>query len=372
MSSISPITRQSLGRTFVVSAGVLGFTALVLAGAAGFTHLKKKPSTATPTASVEPERRPPEKIDVTKLVLDSPPPVDTLRSLPARAFPAKPEPLHPTAVPENPTSEPLIASIPTSLPPRPTPVPLSAFTPKTDPRVPELVEQGKLLRGNGDTAGALAKLREAMVLDPANPLPIAESAYTYEKMGLNERAAEQWKRVILLGEGAGVYFSAAKSKLDAAVMATAREVSSGTPVAAEIPEGKTLAIGSPKIQEDADPGSARKFSLRVPVRARVGEKIKARDMKVFVLFYDKIGSKEISQTSANVNNRWATPPTDWADGDTEVLEVTYDLPISAVRSEPREYYGYIVRLYYKGELQDSQADPAPLNQKFPAQFQLSE
>ena len=368
MPSLSPITTSSsLGRTFIVAAGLLGFVALALVGGVAASHFKKKSERAA-TAAVEPERRPPQRIDVSKLIADSPPPVDTL---PTRAFPVNPAPLPPSAVPENPASPAPIASLPPSQPARPTPVPLSAFTPKTDPRVPELVEQGKLLRGNGDTAGALAKLREAMVLDPANPLPIAESAYTYEKMGLNDRAAEQWRRVLALGEGGGVYFSAAKSKLDAAVMATTKEVG-GTPASTQIAEGKSLAIVNPTTQDDADPGSAKRFLLRVPVRARAGEKITAREMKVFVLFYDKVGSKEIVRTLATVNNRWATPPTDWADGESETLEVAYDLPMSAVRSEPREYYGYIVRVYYKGELQDTQAEPAALNQKFPAPFQLSE
>ncbi len=371
MPFTSPSTQQTIGRTFIVSAGILGVVALGLIGAVSVVHLKKKPGLAVATP-VEAERQPPQKIDVGKLVIDSPPPAETLQSQPVRAFPVKPGPVIPAAMPENPASVPIISARPLNQAPRPTPVPLSAFTPKTDPRVPELVEQAKLLRGNGDTAGALAKLREACLLDPSNPLPIAEAAYTYEKMGINERAAEQWRRVLALGEGGGVYYSAAKSKLEAAVMSTSREVGGGTPSAAEMPEGKTLVIGSPTTQDDADPGSAKKFSLHVPIRARAGEVIKARDMKVFVLFYDKVGAKEVARTSANVNNRWATPPTDWADGNIETLEVTYDLPMSAVRREPREYHGYIVRLYYRGELQDSQADPASLNQKFPAPFQITE
>ncbi len=371
MPFTSPSTQQTLGRTFIVSAGLIGFVALLQLGAVVVAHLKKTPVLAA-VSPVEAAWQPPQKIDVNKLVLDSPPPADTLQSQPVRHLPVKLEPVIPAAMPENPASVAVLSPVPLNQALRPTPVPLSAFTPKTDPRVPELVEQGKLLRGNGDTAGALAKLREACLLDPSNPLPIAEAAYTYEKMGINDRAAEQWRRVLALGEGGGVYYSAAKSKLEAAVMSTTRETGGGTPTAVEIPEGKILAIGRPTMQDDADPGSAKKFSLHVPVRARAGEVIKARDMKVFVLFYDKIGSKEIVRTSATVNNRWATPPTDWADGNDETLDVTYDLPMSAVRSEPREYYGYIVRLYYRGELQDSQADPASLNQKFPAQFQLSE
>ena len=52
--------------------------------------------------------------------------------------------------------------------------------------------------------------------------------------------------------------------------------------------------------------------------------------------------------------------------------MSYDLPALQARTERREYYGYIVRVYYRGELQDSKAEPAGLSKKFPAPFTLSE
>ena len=132
-----------------------------------------------------------------------------------------------------------------------------------------------------------------------------------------------------------------------------------------------MGLGKLVMTDDPDPAVSKKFMLNVPIRARASESIAVQDMKIFVLFYDRVNGKDITTTSANVSNRWASPPADWRDGDTETLEVAYELPAQS-RGERREYYGYIVRLYYRGELQDTQAMPASLNQKYPAPYTLSE
>ena len=318
---------------------------------------------------------PPMKIDVTKLVAESPPPeepaplgVDPLAPG-NEERPPGPRPVLPHAEPYVPAAGSGALQIRNDMPPRPTPVPLSEFTPKTDPRFGELVEQGRLLRGSGDTAGALVKFREAAALDPGNALAIAEQAVTFEKMSLPDKAAEQWKRIIMMGDRAGVYFSAAKSKLETAVQDTMRTTPGGGP---EIAKGKVMAIGSPTLADEENAGSAKKFTLTVPVRASMAETVSVRDMKVFVLFYERMNGKEIARTIANVSNRWTSAPVDWKDGAIETLEVSYDLPAPQARTEHREYYGYIVRVYYRGELQDTKAEPATLNQKFPAPYTLSE
>jgi hypothetical protein len=228
-----------------------------------------------------------------------------------------------------------------------------------------------LLRNTGDTAGALVKFREASALEPSNAQAIAEQAYTYEKMSLHDKAAEQWKRVLSFGESGGVLYSAAKSKLDMAMSETMRVASPAGPTRA-IAEGKVVGLGTPVAREEPDPASAKKFVLHVPINSRSGHKMSVKDMKVFVLFYDRLNGSDLASTAANVSNRWGDPPADWADGNVETLEVTYDLPPTEGRGERREFYGYIVRLYYQDQLQDSFAEPAALNQRFPAAHTLSD
>lgn len=333
----------------------------------------------------EEPRHPPLKIDVAKLMAQSPPPddpgglgIDPLSSggderLPGpRLGPIRPaggtgDSPDPLTLPGPPvTAIPPVNGTGTS---RPTPVPLTVFTPKVDPRMSELVEQGKLLRNSGDTAGALVKFRAAAAIDPANPLPIAEQAFTFEKMTLPDKAAEQWRRILGMGDRAGVYYSAAVSKLNLAVQSTVRDTG-GTGTAIEA--GKTMGLGKLTMVDDPDPAVAKKFILNVPIRSRTAEVIVVRDMKIFVLFYDKVNGKDIAKTIANVSNRWASPPADWRDADGETLDVTYELPVPPAKGEKREYYGYMVRLYYRGELQDTQAEPASLLQRFPPPNTVSE
>jgi hypothetical protein len=362
----SPIQSQPFGRTFALAAAVLGAVAVFELG--GVTVAFFKNMHGSSANGTEEGAQPPLKIDVAKLVAEVPPPDEpgTLGSDPLgqggedrfqgpRLTPLDPGKLQPAGQTPAPTGS-------TGSPPRPTPVPLSVFTPKVDPKFSELIEQGKLLRNTGDTAGALVKFRAASAMEPGNALPIAEQAFTFEKMSLPDKAAEQWRRIIAMGEGAGVYFSAAKSKLDSAVQTTMRETP-GTP--SKVASDKQMALGRPEIVEDPDPSFVKKLTLRVPIISRTDRPFSIGDMKVYVLFYDRLGGKDVVRTSANVSNRWSSPPADWRDGDTETLEVSYELPPSPVKGEKREYYGYGVRLYYRGELQDSQAEPAALLQKFP-------
>ena len=102
-----------------------------------------------------------------------------------------------------------------------------------------------------------------------------------------------------------------------------------------------------------------------------------------------------------MNYEWVTPGHDWADTGTEVLDVTYyrskqtsatpglalaDVPDSVEKatkqkkrkgvqeapppaeSGPHQYLGYIVRVYYKDQLQAVRAEPTRLLNLFPPPF----
>lgn len=382
MPSSTPITQQSMGRTFLVSASLLAAIGVFQLSAVGVAFFRSM-------YGENGERNVPQHIDVSRLIAESPPPpteqlstLNPLDDLPADepasttppAEPATPEPAPPPAEVQPEKKDPVIAAAP----PRPTPVPLSAFTPKLNPQLTELVEQAKLLRGKGDTAGALVKLREAAGMEPGNPLPIAETAYTYEKMSLPDKAAVEWKRVLQMGEKAGLYYSAAKSKLDVAMgaaraVATVGGTTATSPEAAGtavFPEGRFMALGGVRMLNSESGGSGRRFTLAIPIYAKEGAIVNPRkEVVTHVRFYDLINNKEIVPTTANVAYRFASPPADWTEAGLETLEVDYDLAQTG-RDDPagenRRYYGYIVRVFYKGVLQASFAEPANLAQKFPA------
>ena len=139
--------------------------------------------------------------------------------------------------------------------------------------------------------------------------------------------------------------------------------------------GSSLGIEAAKLRDGA-PG---KKVLRVAIKARAGITVDTRQMKLHVFFYEKDEAGDIQLTESKVTSQWMSPPVDWNNDEPELLDVTYILPernlpgIAASNGSPgRTFVGYIVGIYYKGELQDTRADPEDLGKKFPLPLYLKQ
>lgn len=143
----------------------------------------------------------------------------------------------------------------------------------------------------------------------------------------------------------------------------------------ELPPKSTLSLGSITSEEVPDENAAKHFRLHIPIKAPQGAQIDLHDLVIHVLFYDQLDGKEVVETGAKVNTRWAKPPVNWADSETEELIVDYELPKPERAEAPphdRQYYGYIVRVYYQQQLQAAAALPETLAQQYPAAPALSD
>lgn len=128
----------------------------------------------------------------------------------------------------------------------------------------------------------------------------------------------------------------------------------------QVQGGAALGIVSTKL-EGTDEGSKR---LLVTIKSRPKESIDVPQVKVQVYFYDDDGN-EVSASKAQVTSNWLSAPVDWKDREPELLEVRY-LPDSADPS--LHFAGYVVAVYYKGDLQDYRAEPARLIKLFPLKY----
>ena len=71
-------------------------------------------------------------------------------------------------------------------------------------------------------------------------------------------------------------------------------------------------------------------------------------------------------TDARVGYDWLTPSTDWSDATPKYLAATYVRPKTQVSlSDGRRYAGFLVRVYFDGQLQDERATPPELLTLFP-------
>lgn len=356
MPAASPITRQTVGLTFSVALAVLGLGVLAQLGGVGgafvarFQAAKKEAAAAGDLPmfarlTVPVGMRPDFSTDPFAMMVEEPlPGTGELR--------------------------------PPGAPPRPVPVASDPARPAESvpqTRFDELILQGKQLRERGDTGNALTKFREAGAMDPRNPVAIAELAATFDRMRLPERGAEHWKRIYEMGDTAGIYFSLAEAKLKEtharAILEAAPQVAPGPAAGAAaegIAPGLVVGLGKLRIEERTEAPSLKRFTLLIPIKARPQARIEVRDLVIHVLFYDRLDGKNVVQTSANVNSKWITSPPDWTDTDTEELAVEYHLPKpEKTKRESREFHGYIVRVYYKQQLQASAAEPEQLAQQYP-------
>jgi hypothetical protein len=209
-------------------------------------------------------------------------------------------------------------------------------------------------------------------------------AITYEKMGLTDKAIEQWRRIYQMGERAGIYYAAAEAKLRSLQLpdATPEETAAPHPPGGLTPDtvaDAAVVFSLGKVGTTDDTGTtqpARRLKLAVPISARPGSHVDPRDVVIQVFFYEMLRDGSVVETNANVTSSWArrqnadgeVQPVDWSTAAPETLEVTYAQPEFDSKDprsrERRNYFGYSVRVYYKGVLNAKFADPARLLGQF--------
>lgn len=338
-----PIPKHGVGKTFIVAASLLGVIAVVEIIVVGRSFLTRNRS-AQPIQPVQQESR----LDL----------ADTFASPSAIQSPQQP------AVLASPTP---ISQIP------PLPVQQEKNQSPSDVQIAALVTQARALRERGDTSTALTRLREALTISPNEPQVISELAITYEKMGLTDKALDQWKRIFEMGEGAGIYYAAAEAKIKNSEAPPA-PAPTATPDSG-IQSGSVMGLLDVGSKQGVDSSGANVVSLKIPVKAMPGAKIVVNDVCMRVFFYDIIDDRSVVQTNANVSYHWAKLPADWTESDIEILEVEYSLPARSQYEKPsenRKYYGYEVRVYYKNSLQDIKAEPVKLLKQFPPPVTLTD
>lgn len=105
-------------------------------------------------------------------------------------------------------------------------------------------------------------------------------------------------------------------------------------------------------------------TLQLAIKSRSRETIDVPQVKVQVYFYDEQNG-EIVPSKAQVTSRWLSAPVDWKNGKPELLEVRY---LSDTVDPDIRFAGFVVAVYYKGDLQDCRAEPAKLKKLFEPKY----
>ncbi len=247
-------------------------------------------------------------------------------------------------------------------------------------RANALLAEAEKFGTEGNLAGVLEALTEADRLIPNEPGILLQIALTHRQMGDNFAASEGAKRVLALpaAQSDPAYASvrgdaqALLAQLDGGAAADKKPVEKGASMMRDdfgIPIGAVMGIVDCRLV-NSDPGFKE---LRIATKASTSVTIDPGELKVVVYFYEQSDTGEIIQTGAKLLPDWISPPSDWTGGEPELLSVKYPLPATD-RGDlaPLQYYGYVIGIYYKGEMQDWRADPVELLDQFPLKLSVAE
>jgi predicted Zn-dependent protease len=134
-------------------------------------------------------------------------------------------------------------------------------------------------------------------------------------------------------------------------------------------QNSILAITEATLSETADPNAQSHFTLKVGVKPRPGTQ-NGHVVRISVSFYDLTRDNRFEPTNAQVSYNWLTSARDWTDATPKFLAATYVRPKNQLpSSDERRYGGFVVSVYFDGQLQDSRARPRDLLTLFPAEGQ---
>lgn len=111
---------------------------------------------------------------------------------------------------------------------------------------------------------------------------------------------------------------------------------------------------------DEDLSQGRRIKLIVEMVSNGTDAIQPEDVGLIVRFYETVDDKRLEKSMVANGYDYVSAPYTWQKGETETIEVSYFLPKSFMEKENRKYYGRIVELFYRSELQDVVASPSKL------------
>jgi hypothetical protein len=131
-----------------------------------------------------------------------------------------------------------------------------------------------------------------------------------------------------------------------------------------------LTITETTLSRTTDPNALSHVTLKVGVKPRPGTQ--NGRASIIVSFYDRTKDNKMKPTNARTSYSWLNASEDWTDATPKFLIATYLRPKIPSRStEERKYGGFIVRVYFDGQLQDARATPTELLTLFPTPDQLA-
>ncbi|MEY2497503.1 MAG: hypothetical protein QOD12_1059 [Verrucomicrobiota bacterium] len=125
------------------------------------------------------------------------------------------------------------------------------------------------------------------------------------------------------------------------------------------PNDAVIAITEIGSSEIKGRNGQKNVAVRIGVTPR--PHVRKGEVEIRVFFFDVTPNNEMRPTDAQVDYEWITPVRDWTDPTPKYLVATYQGAGSSRKAIDRlRYGGFVVRVYFDGQLQAEQSEPKEL------------
>jgi hypothetical protein len=130
---------------------------------------------------------------------------------------------------------------------------------------------------------------------------------------------------------------------------------------AEVAPVKDALIAITEIGSTETRGRNGQKNVAVKIGVAPRPNIPKGEVEIRVSFFDLTEANEMRPTEAEVNYEWLTPVRDWKDSTPKYLVASYEGAGSSRKSgEKIRYGGFVVRVYFDGQLQAERSEPKGL------------
>ena len=130
---------------------------------------------------------------------------------------------------------------------------------------------------------------------------------------------------------------------------------------ADVAPAKDALIAITEIGSTETKGRGGQKNVAVKIGVAPRPDIPKGEVEIRVSFFDLTEANEMRPTEAEVNYEWLTPVRDWKDPTPKYLVATYEgAGTSRKAAEKVRYGGFVVRVYFDGQLQAERSEPKEL------------
>lgn len=202
----------------------------------------------------------------------------------------------------------------------------------------------------GDMRLCILSLEQARTISPNDPALLYYYGMAYDKLLNPSKAREYYKKVFQMRQEAGKYFEKASKRLTFGFEQPAAM------------RGK-FSFGPYQIRHTYNDLEGESVRLRLPILLAPGQEIEMREIYIRVQFFNLINGRKIEASTIKATHEWENEKVTWENNEEDLLVTHVHPPLTQDELGAYgnvQYYGFIAKLYYKGEPLDCISVPSSL------------